>query len=343
MLGARGAAVLPLPAKVGQVEIGIRGHMADWKAERFWFRLLRAGGGRACRLSDAYFADFCETGREVAHSLRVLQRLHPRTLTEHGPRRTMGALTKYMNGALDRAIRSGVHRSVGQRQFVQRARRFPARAGVAADGVVPADGGADGEGARHRHRHRAAGANRSNIINSGAEAFRGERSGPPQREHDHPTITTAAGAGEPQILEEARDAIAHLHFANRKGRGVAEDRGRSGYVRLFAMVKKTASAADSRSRAVVNTRRMPPRARPFRPGTWRGARCHRQRFGRSGPNRADGIDRRDVASADARQTRAVSLYGQSMRPSSASTTASSSKLVTFMTTGMAGRRISYAG
>jgi sugar phosphate isomerase/epimerase len=81
----------------------------------------------------------------------------------------------------------------------------------------------------------------SNIINSGAEAFRllGEVGHPHvkmivdyyhlQQEHE-----------DPQILQTARDAIVHLHFANPNGRVWPKDPAEDpGYAPFFAMVKKS--------------------------------------------------------------------------------------------------------
>jgi len=81
----------------------------------------------------------------------------------------------------------------------------------------------------------------SNIINTGAEAFR------LVKEVDDPNVKMiidyyhlSEEHEDPQILETAREAIVHLHFANPAGRVWPKDPAENaGYAPFFAMVKKT--------------------------------------------------------------------------------------------------------
>jgi sugar phosphate isomerase/epimerase len=80
----------------------------------------------------------------------------------------------------------------------------------------------------------------SNILNTGAEAFR------LLREVDHPNVKMiidyyhlSEEHEDPQILEQARDAIVHMHFANPAGRVWPKDPAEDpGYAPFFTMVKK---------------------------------------------------------------------------------------------------------
>ena len=80
----------------------------------------------------------------------------------------------------------------------------------------------------------------SNIINTGAEAFRLVREvGDANVKMIIDYYHLAEEHEDPQILETARDAIVHLHFANPAGRVWPKDPAENpGYAPFFAMVKK---------------------------------------------------------------------------------------------------------
>ena len=78
-----GAAALPAPAKVGQVEIGVCGSVDDFaKAEQFGFDYFEPAVAAVAALSDAAFADFekrvskskirCECFNSFIRSLMVV-------------------------------------------------------------------------------------------------------------------------------------------------------------------------------------------------------------------------------------------------------------------------------
>ncbi|MEI9973813.1 MAG: sugar phosphate isomerase/epimerase family protein [Ignavibacteriota bacterium] len=220
MLGALGAAVLPLPGKVGQVEIGVCGQIADFeKAEQFGFDYFEPAVAALALLSDDAFADFA---KRVSKSRLRCECFNSfiRTLTVTGPAVDNDALIKYMNGALDRCRTLGgtivVWGSAGSRnvpegfprekawQQMVSFLRMAAPLAKSRDIVIAI------EPLRKQE---------SNIINSGAEAYR------LVREVDHPNVKMIIDyyhlqqeQESPQILEQARDAIVHLHFANPSGR-----------------------------------------------------------------------------------------------------------------------------
>ena len=78
------------------------------------------------------------------------------------------------------------------------------------------------------------------FINTGAEAFRLVRDvGDPNVKMIIDYYHLAQEHEDPQILETARDAIVHLHFANPAGRVWPKDPAEDpGYAPFFAMVKK---------------------------------------------------------------------------------------------------------
>ena len=242
MLAGLGAAVLPVPAKIGQVEIGVCGSIDDFeKAEQAGFDYYEPGVAAIAALSDDAFADFA---KRVAKSRLRCECLNSfiRTLTVVGPSVDNGALTAYMNSALDRCRALGativVWGSAGSRNVPdgfsrdrawQQMVSFLRMAGPMATsrGIVIAI-----EPLRKQE---------SNIINSGAEAYR------LVREVDHPNVKMIIDYyhlqqenEDPKILETARDAIVHLHFANPNGRVWPKDPSEDpGYAPFFAMVKKT--------------------------------------------------------------------------------------------------------
>src|SRR5580692_6998094 len=102
LLGALGAAALPLPAKVGQVELGVCGQIADFeKAEQFGFDYFEPAVAALAALSDDAFADFA---KRVSKSRLRCECFNSfiRTLTVVGPSVDNDALKAYMNSALDR-------------------------------------------------------------------------------------------------------------------------------------------------------------------------------------------------------------------------------------------------
>lgn len=237
-----GAAALPAPAKVGQVEIGVCGSVDDFaKAEQFGFDYFEPAVAAVAALSDAAFADFekrvskskirCECFNSFIRSLMVV-----------GPAVDRDALTAYLNPALDRCRALGasivVWGSAGSRnvpagysrdQAWQQMKSFLRLAGDLAQSrkIVVAI-----EPLRKQE---------SNIINTGAEAWR------LVREVDHPNVKMIIDYyhlqqehEDPAILEQARDAIVHLHFANPNGRVWPKDPGEDpGYGPFFELVKKT--------------------------------------------------------------------------------------------------------
>jgi sugar phosphate isomerase/epimerase len=242
LLGALGAAALPLPAKVGQVEIGVCGSIADFeKAEQFGFDYFEPAVAALAALSEDAFADFA---RRVANSKLRCECFNSfiRTLMVVGPSVDNDALKAYMNSALDRCRKLGativVWGSAGSRNVPEGYSRekawqqivsFLRMAGPIAkarDIVVAI------EPLRQQE---------SNIINTGGEAYR------LVREVDHPNVKMiidyyhlASEHEDPKILETARDAIVHLHFANPAGRVWPKDPAEDpGYAPFFAMVKKT--------------------------------------------------------------------------------------------------------
>jgi len=242
VLGALGAAVLPLPAKVGQVDLGVCGQIADFeKAEQFGFDYFEPAVAALAALTEDAFADFA---KRVSKSRLRCECFNSfiRTLTVTGPTVDNEALTKYMNGALDRCRALGativVWGSAGSRNVPEGFSRdkawqqmvsFLRMAGpiAKARNIVIAI-----EPLRKQE---------SNIINSGAEAFR------LVKEVEHPNVKMiidyyhlAEEKENPQILETAHDAIVHLHFANPAGRVWPKDPAEDpGYAPFFATVKKT--------------------------------------------------------------------------------------------------------
>lgn len=237
-----GAAALPAPAKVGQVEIGVCGSIDEFaKAEQFGFDYFEPAVAAVAALSDAAFADFekrvskskirCECFNSFIRSLMVV-----------GPAVDRDALTAYLNPALDRCRALGasivVWGSAGSRnvpagysreQAWQQMRSFLRLAGDLAQSrkIVVAI-----EPLRKQE---------SNIINTGAEAWR------LVREVDHPNVKMIIDYyhlqqehEDPAIVEQARDAIVHLHFANPNGRVWPKDPAEDpGYGPFFELVKKS--------------------------------------------------------------------------------------------------------
>jgi sugar phosphate isomerase/epimerase len=237
-----GAAALPAPAKVGQVEIGVCGSIADFeKAAQFGFDYFEPAVAALAALSEPDFAAFAQ---RVAKSRLRCECFNSfiRTLMVVGPSVDNAALTAYMNSALDRCRALGativVWGSAGSRNVPEGFPRdrawqqivsFLRMAGPIAQArnITVAI-----EPLRRQE---------SNIINTGAEAFR------LVREVDHPNVRMiidyyhlAQEHEDPQILEQARDAIVHLHFANPNGRVWPKDPAEDpGYAPFFSMVKKT--------------------------------------------------------------------------------------------------------
>jgi D-psicose/D-tagatose/L-ribulose 3-epimerase len=242
LLLSLGAAALPAPAKTGEVEIGVCGPVDDFaKAEQFGFDYYEPAVAAVAALSEPAFADFA---RRVAKSRLRCECFNSfiRSLMVVGPAVDRDALAAYMNSALDRCRALGgtivVWGSAGSRnvpegfsrdQAWQQIVSFLRLAGPIAEAhkIVVAI-----EPLRRQE---------SNIINTGAEALR------LVREVDHPNVRMIIDyyhlqqeQEDPRILEQARDAIVHLHFANPKGRVWPKDPAEDpGYAGFFAMVKKT--------------------------------------------------------------------------------------------------------
>jgi D-psicose/D-tagatose/L-ribulose 3-epimerase len=241
LLAGLGAAALPLPAKVGNIDIGVCGSADDFeKAEQFGFDYYEPSVAATAVLSDAAFADFA---RRVSKSRIKCDCFNGfiRTLTVTGPNVDNAALVAYMNGALDRCrtlgasivvwgsassrnVPEGFPRERAWQQMVS----FLHMAAPLAESrkIVIAI-----EPLRKQE---------SNIINSGAEAYK------LVSEVGHPNVKMiidyyhlAEEHEDPQILEAARDAIVHLHFANPAGRVWPKDPAENaGYAPFFAKLKK---------------------------------------------------------------------------------------------------------
>jgi sugar phosphate isomerase/epimerase len=211
------------------------------KAEQFGFDYFEPAAAAVAALSEPAFADF---QKRVSNSKLRCECFNSfiRTLQVVGPKVDRGALTAYMNSALDRCRALGgtiiVWGSAGSRnvpegysrdQAWQQIKTFLALAGDLAKSrqIVIAI-----EPLRKQE---------SNIINSGAEALR------LVREVNHPNVKMIIDyyhlreeKEDPEIMMQARDAIVHLHFANPNGRvwpkNVDED---PVYGKFFELVKKS--------------------------------------------------------------------------------------------------------
>jgi sugar phosphate isomerase/epimerase len=241
LLAGLGAAALPLRAKVGPVEIGVCGAIDDFeKAEQFGFDYYEPSVAAIAALSDSAFADFA---KRVSKSRLRCECLNSfiRTLVVVGPAVDRDALTAYMNSALDRCRALGativVWGSAGSRNVPE---GFPRER--AWEQMVEFLRMA-GPIARSRNIVLAIEPLRkqeSNIVNTGAEAFRLVREvGDPNVKMIIDYYHLAEEREDPQILETARDAIVHLHFGNPAGRVWPKDPAEDpGYAPFFAMVKK---------------------------------------------------------------------------------------------------------
>lgn len=241
MLAGLGAAALASPAKTGGVEIGVCGSIDDFeKAEQFGFDYYEPGVAAIAALSDPAFADFA---RRVSKSRIKCECFNSliRTLVVVGPKVDRDALTAYLNSALDRCRALGgtivVWGSAGSRNVPEGFSRDRAWQQIVAFLRMA------GPLAQARNITIAIEPLRkqeSNILNTGAEAFR------LVREVEHPNVKMiidyyhlAQEREDPQILETARDAIVHLHFANPSGRVWPKDPAEdAGYAPFFAEVKK---------------------------------------------------------------------------------------------------------
>ena len=236
LLLALGAAALPVPAKVGQVEIGVCGSIADFeKAEQFGFDYFEPAVAALAALSDDAFADFA---KRVSKSRLRCECFNSfiRTLTVVGPAVDNAALTAYMNSALDRCRTLGativVWGSAGSRNVPEGFSRdrawqqmvsFLRMAGPIAQArnIVIAI-----EPLRKQE---------SNIINSGAEAFR------LVREVDHPNVKMiidyyhlAQEHEDPQILRAGARRYSAPAFRQPQRPRVAQgSRGRPGVRAVF--------------------------------------------------------------------------------------------------------------
>jgi D-psicose/D-tagatose/L-ribulose 3-epimerase len=242
LLAGVGAAVMPLPAKIGQVEIGVCGSADDFeKAEQFGFDYYEPSAAAIAVMSEAAFDDFA---KRVAMSRIRCECFNGliRTLTVVGPQVDNDAIAAYLNGALDRCRTLGatmvVWGSASSRNVPEGFPRDRAREQMVSFLRMAAPL------AQKRNIVIAIEPLRkqeSNIINSGAEAFR------LVRDVDHPHVKMiidyyhlAEEHEDPKILEDARAAIVHLHFANPAGRVWPKDPAENpGYAPFFALLKKT--------------------------------------------------------------------------------------------------------
>ncbi len=241
LLAGLGAAAVRLPAKVGQVEIGVCGSADDFeKAEQFGFDYYEPSAAAIAVMSDQAFADFASRVAKARIRCECFNGLI-RTLSVVGENVDNAAITAYLNSSLDRCrtlgasivvwgsassrnVPDGFPRERAWQQMVS----FLHMAAPMAQkrGIVIAI-----EPLRRQE---------SNILNSGAEVYR------LMREVDHPNVKMiidyyhlAEEHEDPQILEQARDAIVHMHFANPAGRVWPKDPAEDpGYAPFFAMVRK---------------------------------------------------------------------------------------------------------
>jgi sugar phosphate isomerase/epimerase len=242
LLGALGAAALPAPAKVGRVEIGVCGSADDFeKAEQFGFDYYEPAVAAIAAMSEPAFADFA---RRVSKSRIRCECFNSfiRTLMVVGPAVDRDALTAYMSSALDRCRALGativVWGSAGSRNVPEGFSRDRAWQQIVEFLRLA---GPIGQSRNITVAIEPLRKQESNIINTGAEALR------LVREVDHPNVKMIIDYyhlqqehEDPQILEQARDAIVHLHFANPNGRVWPKDPAEDpGYAPFFAMVKKT--------------------------------------------------------------------------------------------------------
>ncbi len=242
LLLALGAAALPAAAATGKVSIGVCGSIDDFaKAEQFGFDYYEPSAAAVAALSDTEFSTF---QRRVAASRIRCECFNSliRTLLVVGPAVDRAALAAYLNSALQRCRTLGgtiaVWGSAGSRNVPegfsrdrawQQIHDFLAMAGDIAKShqIVIAI-----EPLRKQE---------SNIINTGAEALR------LVREVNHPNVKMIVDyyhlreeSEDPAILETARDAIVHLHFANPNGRVWPKTEAEDPlYGRFFDLVKKT--------------------------------------------------------------------------------------------------------
>jgi sugar phosphate isomerase/epimerase len=235
-----GAAVSPLLAKFGRVEIGLCGGADNFeKAEKAGFDYYEPGAAAIAAMSDAAFASFRD---KVAAS-----RIHCRSLNSliraghvDGPEADLEAISKYLDTTLDRCKALGakvaVWGSASSRNVPEgfsrdeawgQIRTFLKRAGDIAKSkqLVIAI-----EPLRKQE---------SNILNTGAESLK------MVHEVNHPNVKMIIDYyhlrienEDPEIVRTAREHIVHMHFANPAGRrwpkSVDED---PEYRRFFQIVK----------------------------------------------------------------------------------------------------------
>jgi len=241
LLASLGAAVLPLPAKIGQVEIGVCGSVDDFeKAEQFGFDYYEPAAAAVAALSDQAFADFAQRVSKSRIKCECFNSFI-RTLVVVGPAVDRDALAAYVNSALDRCRALGgtivVWGSAGSRNVPE---GFPRERAWQQIVEFLRMAGPMAESRKITIAIEPLRKQESNVINTGGEAFR------LVREVGHPNVKMiidyyhlAEEHEDPQILETARDAIVHLHFANPAGRVWPKDPAEDpGYAPFFAEVKK---------------------------------------------------------------------------------------------------------
>jgi sugar phosphate isomerase/epimerase len=241
MLLSMGAAVLPVGAEVGNVEVGVCGSVDDFaKADKWGFDYFEPSAAAIAALTEQAFADF--RTRVLASRLRCPSfNSLIRTLYVVGPEGNLEAVSAYLESTLDRCRQLGagiaVWGSASSRNVPEGFSRdraweqitaFLRRAGDIArsrDMVIAI------EPLRKQE---------SNIINTGADALR------LVNEVKHPNVKMIIDyyhlrveMEDPRILEQAREHIVHMHFANPAGRrwprATNED---PEYARFFELVKR---------------------------------------------------------------------------------------------------------
>jgi D-psicose/D-tagatose/L-ribulose 3-epimerase len=242
VLLALSAAALPAFAKIGGVEIGVCGSLADFaKADALGFDYFEPKVADFAGLSDPDFAVLREQVR--SSRLRCTScNSFIRTLSVVGPNVDMEALKTYMALTLDRCRQLGaqivVWGSASSRNVPdgfsrdEAWRQMEAFLQCAGDIARPRNIVVAIEPLRRPD---------SNIINTGAEALRLLRA------VNHPNVKMIidyyhmrSEKEDPEILLKAAGEIVHIHFANPNGRRWPklpdED---PEYGRFFALLKQT--------------------------------------------------------------------------------------------------------
>ena len=239
---ALGAVALPMPAKIGTIEIGVCGSLEDFeKAAHYGFDYFEPGAAAVAALNDSEFTHFRE--RVLASSLRCTScNSFIRTMQVVGPNVDSAALNAYVQSTVERCSQLGTRIIVW---------------GSASSRNVPEGFPRDRAWLQIRDFLRQAGdiarvkniviaieplrRQESNILNTGAEALR------LVDEVNHPNVQMIIDYyhlrqenEDPEILVRAREHIVHLHFANPDGRRWPKrDAEDPHYARFFELLKQT--------------------------------------------------------------------------------------------------------